>query len=51
MANVTRTLVYVEGDASLRTYDDSEGKRHSALNILQSKSYPHIETQKILISA
>ncbi|KAI9874649.1 MAG: ssDNA-binding protein, mitochondrial [Pleopsidium flavum] len=30
-----RTLIYVEGDASMRQYDDSEGKRQSALSITQ----------------
>ncbi|KAI9874557.1 MAG: ssDNA-binding protein, mitochondrial [Pleopsidium flavum] len=29
------TLIYVEGDASMRQYDDSEGKRQSALSITQ----------------
>lgn len=31
-----RTLVYVEGDASVRVYDDAEGKKTSSLNIVQS---------------
>ncbi|PGH01983.1 hypothetical protein GX51_04915 [Blastomyces parvus] len=29
------TLVYVEGDASMRSYEDAEGKKNSALNITQ----------------
>ncbi|KAL2000389.1 hypothetical protein VTN02DRAFT_3183 [Thermoascus thermophilus] len=29
------TLVYVEGDASLRTFEDSEGKKQSSLTIVQ----------------
>ncbi|KAI9818439.1 MAG: ssDNA-binding protein, mitochondrial [Pycnora praestabilis] len=29
------TLVYLEGDASMRTFDDSEGKQRSALSIVQ----------------
>ncbi|KAJ5177140.1 uncharacterized protein N7482_003017 [Penicillium canariense] len=29
------TLVYLEGDASMRTYEDADGKKHSALNIVQ----------------
>lgn len=32
-----RTLVYLEGDASLKTYTDREGKQQSALNIVQTK--------------
>ncbi|PLB53656.1 putative ssDNA binding protein [Aspergillus steynii IBT 23096] len=29
------TLVYVEGDVSMRSYEDAEGKKHSGLNIVQ----------------
>ncbi|KAF9871635.1 ssDNA binding protein [Colletotrichum karsti] len=29
------TLVYVEGDASMSTYQDSEGKTRSSLNVVQ----------------
>ncbi|KAJ5688932.1 hypothetical protein N7462_003324 [Penicillium macrosclerotiorum] len=29
------TLVYVEGDASLRVYEDADGKKQSSLNIIQ----------------
>lgn len=29
--------VYVEGDASMRTFDDADGKRQSTLNIVQRK--------------
>ncbi|KAL2754641.1 hypothetical protein ACRALDRAFT_2048894 [Sodiomyces alcalophilus JCM 7366] len=29
------TLVYVEGDASMNTYQDAEGKTRSSLNIIQ----------------
>ncbi|KAH1493897.1 hypothetical protein LV164_004505 [Aspergillus fumigatus] len=29
------TLVYVEGDATMRSYEDSDGKRQHALNIVQ----------------
>lgn len=32
-----RTLVYLEGDASFRAYEDSDGKRQNALNIIQTK--------------
>ena len=37
-----RTLVYVEGDATLGSYTDAEGKPRTALNIVQSKllSFP-----------
>lgn len=35
-----RTLVYVEGDASMRVYEDAEGKKTSSLNIVQRPSYP-----------
>lgn len=31
------TLVYLEGDASMRTYDDSDGKKQTSLNIVQTK--------------
>lgn len=33
-----RSLVYVEGDATMNTYQDSEGKNRSALNIVERKS-------------
>ncbi|KAI9929893.1 hypothetical protein ASPWEDRAFT_35111 [Aspergillus wentii DTO 134E9] len=29
------TLVYLEGDASIRQWEDADGKRNSALNIVQ----------------
>ncbi|KAJ5908285.1 hypothetical protein N7495_000967 [Penicillium taxi] len=29
------TLVYVEGDASMRSYDDADGKKQFSLNIVQ----------------
>lgn len=39
---IYRTLVYIEGDASVRVYEDAEGKRQSSLNIVQrlSTRYP-----------
>lgn len=33
----TRTLVYLEGDATMRTYDDAEGKKQSSLSLVQTK--------------
>jgi single-stranded DNA-binding protein len=33
------TLVYLEGDASMRSYEDADGKRHSALNIVQRMAH------------
>src|SRR3954469_3168153 len=33
-----RTLVLVEGDARLRTYDDAEGKSRTSLNVIQRMS-------------
>ena len=36
MSNV-RTLVYLEGDATMRTYDDAEGKKQSSLSLVQTK--------------
>lgn len=33
-----RTLVYVEGDATIQQYEDAEGKNRTALNIVQRKS-------------
>jgi single-stranded DNA-binding protein len=35
-----RTLVYVEGDATMSSYNDAEGKPRTALNIVQSKLIP-----------
>jgi single-stranded DNA-binding protein len=32
-----RTLVYLEGDATMRTYDDAAGKKHSSLSLVQTK--------------
>lgn len=32
-----RTLVYLEGDASMSTYQDKEGKTQSSLNVIQTK--------------
>lgn len=34
------TLVYVEGDATLDTYEDAEGKSKTSLNIVQ-REWPH----------
>ncbi|KAK5953730.1 ssDNA-binding protein, mitochondrial [Knufia fluminis] len=31
------TLVYLEGDATMRTYDDADGKKQSALSLVQTK--------------
>ncbi len=33
-----RSLVYVEGDASIRVFQDEQGKKHSALNVVQRKT-------------
>jgi len=30
-----RSLVYVEGDASLRSYEDQDGRKQTNLNIVQ----------------
>jgi single-stranded DNA-binding protein len=30
-------LVYLEGDATMRTYDDAEGKKQSSLSLVQTK--------------
>jgi single-stranded DNA-binding protein len=32
-----RTLVYLEGDATMRTYEDKEGHTQSALSLVQTK--------------
>ena len=32
-----RTLVYLEGDATMRTYNDKEGQTQSALSLVQTK--------------
>ena len=34
---VSSTLVYVEGDAAIRQFEDAEGKKHSNLSIVQRK--------------
>ncbi|KIW20393.1 hypothetical protein PV08_00968 [Exophiala spinifera] len=31
------TLVYLEGDATMRTYNDADGKKQTALNLVQTK--------------
>jgi len=31
------TLVYIEGDASMNTYQDADGKTRSSLNLVQQK--------------
>ena len=40
VCSIYRTLVYVEGDASVRVYEDAEGKKQSSLNIVQRSSKP-----------
>lgn len=32
-----RTLVYLEGDATMRTYEDGEGRKQNALSLVQTK--------------
>lgn len=32
-----RTLVYLEGDATMRTYEDSEGRKQTSLGLVQTK--------------
>ncbi|KKA25189.1 SsDNA binding protein [Rasamsonia emersonii CBS 393.64] len=32
---VVRTLVYVEGDATLRAYEDAEGRKNTSLHVVQ----------------
>lgn len=36
-----RTLVYVEGDARMNTWEDSEGNNRSTLNVVQRTSTAH----------
>ncbi|EXJ62869.1 hypothetical protein A1O7_03311 [Cladophialophora yegresii CBS 114405] len=31
------TLVYLEGDATMRTFDDADGKKQSSLSLVQTK--------------
>lgn len=31
------TLVYLESDATMRTYEDADGKKQSSLNLVQTK--------------
>lgn len=37
LMNHIRTLVYLEGDASFRPYEDAEGRKQNPLNIVQTK--------------
>jgi hypothetical protein len=32
-----RTLVYLEGDATMRTYDGADGKKQSSLSLVQTR--------------
>ena len=32
-----RTLVYLEGDATMKTYEDSEGRKQTQLSLVQTK--------------
>ena len=32
-----RTLIYLEGDATMRTYNDADGKPQSALSVVSTK--------------
>lgn len=41
---VYRTLVYVEGDASMSQYTDADNKPRSSLNIVQSEYSPGTHT-------
>jgi hypothetical protein len=34
-----RSLVYVEGDASMRQYETKEGKQETALSVVHRKSH------------
>jgi single-stranded DNA-binding protein len=50
----TRTLVYVEGDAAMRSYEDADGKRQSALSIVQRKPatlFMHLHVKRIHTNA
>lgn len=42
------SLVYLEADASLRTYEDAEGKRQSNLNLVQ-REYLQQSTVLVLV--
>lgn len=42
---VYSTLVYLEGDASMRSYEDADGKKHSNLNIVQRTSHEFLTWQ------
>ena len=35
--SLPRTLVYLEGDATMRTYDDADGKKQTSLSLVQTK--------------
>lgn len=45
---VFSSLVYLEADASLRTYEDAEGKRQSNLNLIQ-REYLQQSTVLVLV--
>jgi single-stranded DNA-binding protein len=33
----SRTLIYLEGDATMKTYEDGEGRKQTQLNLVQTK--------------
>lgn len=37
LTSLCRTLVYLEGDATMRSYEDSEGRKQSQLSLVQTK--------------
>lgn len=49
MANQNRrSLVFVEADARISNWEDSEGKNRSSFNIVQRKSTSQRKTKQIL---
>jgi hypothetical protein len=50
LTSYCRSLVYVEGDATMNTYQDSEGKNRSALNIVERK-FPSPLTIRPILTA
>ena len=37
--SANRTLVYVEGEAKMNSYEDENGRKHSTLNLVQREPF------------
>ena len=50
-AVMRRTLVYVEGDATMRPYENREGKTEYGLNIVQSECCPPLPLTDVITNS